>query len=169
MSTAKTPARKRKRAPATASRHPAPSPPAAGGPPYPAPGWSLGLSDQRPDAIHDHLLAGLPFKAVETLVGKSGLRQQDVLGAAQLPASTLARRKKAKKLEPAESERLFRVARVFERAAELFEGDAAAARRWLTEPVRGLGYRVPLELARTQVGAQLVLDLIGRLEHGVFS
>jgi len=137
--------------------------------PSDGPGWCLGLSAHRPDAVHELLLAGLPYKSLETLIASSGLKQQEILHAAQLPASTLARRRKAKKLEPAESERLFRVARVFERAAELFEGDAAAARRWLTEPVRGLGYRVPLELARTQVGAQLVLDLIGRLEHGVFS
>jgi putative toxin-antitoxin system antitoxin component (TIGR02293 family) len=133
------------------------------------PGWCLGLTIRQPSLLHDRLLQGLPFRSVETFVAASGLKQQEILEAAQLPASTLSRRKHAKKLEPAESERLFRVAQVFERAADLFEGDAAAARRWLTEPVRGLGNRVPLELARTQVGAQLVLDLIGRTERGVFS
>lgn len=132
-------------------------------------GWCLGLTEHRPASIHDRLLLGLPFNSVETFVLRSGLKQQEILAAAQLPASTLSRRKIAAMLEPAESERLFRVAQVFERAAELFEGDAAAARRWLTEPVRGLGQRIPLELSRTQVGAQLVLDLIGRLERGVFS
>lgn len=132
-------------------------------------GWCLGLTEHRPDSIHDRLLLGLPFKSVEMFVVSSGLKQQDILEAAQLPASTLSRRKKSAMLEPAESARLFRVAQVFERAADLFEGDAAAARRWLMEPVRGLGQRVPLELARTQVGAQLVLDLIGRLEFGVFT
>ncbi len=132
-------------------------------------GWCLGLTEHRPQYIHDRLLLGLPSNSVGAFVHNSGLKQQDILEAAQLPASTLSRRKKSAMLEPAESERLFRVAQVFERAADLFEGDAAAARRWLTEPVRGLGQRVPLELARTQIGAQLVLDLIGRLDRGVFS
>jgi putative toxin-antitoxin system antitoxin component (TIGR02293 family) len=40
---------------------------------------------------------------------------------------------------------------------------------WLTNPVRGLGSRRPLDLARTDVGARMVLDLIDRLEHGVFT
>src|SRR6266699_3928447 len=101
-------------------------------------GWCLGLSEHRPASIHDRLLRGLPFKSVEKFVLSSGLKQQEILAAAQLPASTLSRRKIAATLEPAESERLFRVAQVFERASELFEGDAAAARRWLLEPVRGL-------------------------------
>src|SRR5438874_4835751 len=116
-------------------------------------GWSLGLNDHRPASIHDRLLQGLPYKSVESFVTSSGLKQQKILEAAQLPASTLSRRKAAAMLEPAESERLFRVAQVFERAVDLFEGDVDAARRWLTEPVRGLGQRVPLELARTQIGA----------------
>ncbi|HEY2908783.1 MAG TPA: antitoxin Xre/MbcA/ParS toxin-binding domain-containing protein [Gemmataceae bacterium] len=132
-------------------------------------GWSLGLAEREADAIHDRLMQGLPYRSVESLLAASGLRQHELLAAAQLPASTLSRRKAAAQLDPAESERLFRVAQVFERTLQLFEGDAAGARRWLTEPVRGLGQRRPLELARTQVGAQLVLDLIGRLERGVFS
>ena len=43
------------------------------------------------------------------------------------------------------------------------------ARRWLSSPQRALGGSTPLSLARTEVGAGLVEDLIGRLEHGVFS
>ena len=62
-----------------------------------------------------------------------------------------------------------RASRVFERAVDLFEGDAPAATRWLRTPQAGLGGRKPLELASTDVGAREVEDLIGRLEHGVFS
>ena len=120
--------------------------------PFAAMGWSLGLADGEADAIHDRLMQGLPYRSVESLLAASGLRQHELLAAAQLPASTLSRRKAAAQLDPAESERLFRVAQVFERTLQLFEGDAAGARRWLTEPVRGLGQRRPLELARTQVG-----------------
>ena len=64
---------------------------------------------------------------------------------------------------------LLRASRVFGRALELFEGDDAAARRWLSSPQRALGGSKPLSLAGTEVGTGLVEDLIGRLEHGVFS
>jgi putative toxin-antitoxin system antitoxin component (TIGR02293 family) len=52
---------------------------------------------------------------------------------------------------------------------QLFEGDADAARRWLTTPSKELDNTAPLDFARTELGAREVEDLIGRLEHGVFT
>jgi putative toxin-antitoxin system antitoxin component (TIGR02293 family) len=85
----------------------------------------------------------------------------------QIPPRTLARRKQEGRLDPEESDRLVRVARIFGRALELFEGDVRAAREWLTSEQLALGGLVPLELAKTDVGAREVDDLIGRLEHGI--
>jgi putative toxin-antitoxin system antitoxin component (TIGR02293 family) len=51
----------------------------------------------------------------------------------------------------------------------LFEGDRDAAVEWLTTPQTALGDRVPLDLARTEIGAREVERLVGRLDHGVFS
>jgi putative toxin-antitoxin system antitoxin component (TIGR02293 family) len=58
---------------------------------------------------------------------------------------------------------------MFERAVELFEGDVAGAVRWLASAKRALGGQAPLTYSRTEVGAREVENLIGRLEHGVFS
>jgi putative toxin-antitoxin system antitoxin component (TIGR02293 family) len=52
---------------------------------------------------------------------------------------------------------------------ELFEGDSDAAERWLSQPVRGLGYQTPNELLSSETGIEQLRTLIGRLEHGVFS
>ena len=82
---------------------------------------------------------------------------------------TLARRKSEGRLLAEESDRLLRAARILGRAIELFEGDEAAARRWLKTKNRALGDHEPLEVARTDVGAREVETLIGRLEHGVVS
>jgi putative toxin-antitoxin system antitoxin component (TIGR02293 family) len=79
----------------------------------------------------------------------------------------LARRQQEGKLTPEESDRLLRASRVFTRALELFEGDAAAALSWLSEPQVALGGIVPLEIADTEIGANEVESLIGRLEHGI--
>jgi len=67
----------------------------------------------------------------------------------------------------AESERLLRLAGVLEKAAALFEGDAAAARHWLQTPNHALGNVAPLTFAQTEIGARAVEDLIDRLEYGV--
>ncbi|AFT68843.1 hypothetical protein B5T_00558 [Alloalcanivorax dieselolei B5] len=61
----------------------------------------------------------------------------------------------------------YRFAEVLKAATDLFEGDKARARQWLLNPVRGLGGRRPIEMLATSAGAEAVLNLIGRLEHGV--
>lgn len=60
------------------------------------------------------------------------------------------------------------VREVLEEAYDLFETSKATA-KWLTEPRRILGGDTPLEHARTHEGATDVIQLIGRIKHGVFS
>jgi len=57
---------------------------------------------------------------------------------------------------------------LFGLALALFEGDPAVAADWLTRPQPGLGGAVPIDLAKTGLGAREVETLLGRLEHGVF-
>ncbi|KGE77229.1 antitoxin Xre/MbcA/ParS toxin-binding domain-containing protein [Halomonas salina] len=54
---------------------------------------------------------------------------------------------------------------VWRAATELFEGDRDAAERWLHREAKGLGGKRPIDVM--QEDPQQVLDLIGRLEHGV--
>ena len=51
---------------------------------------------------------------------------------------------------------------------ERLDGDAKAAKTWLNSPNMALSWRAPLKLAEREKGAR-VEDLIGRLEHGVYS
>ena len=48
-------------------------------------------------------------------------------------------------------------------------GDAENAREWLIHPQRGLGNVVPVELAKSEIGAREVENLLGRIEYGVYS
>lgn len=112
---------------------------------------------------------GLPFSRLTTFEKRSGLSREAIERVMHTPKRTLARRKAAGRLQPDESERLLRLSIVFEKAVELFEGDAEAARRWLAAPARALGGATPLEMAESEIGAREVEDLIGRLEHGVLT
>jgi putative toxin-antitoxin system antitoxin component (TIGR02293 family) len=47
--------------------------------------------------------------------------------------------------------------------------DKEMARKWLKEPAWARGDVPPLEFAETEVGAQEVDDLLGRIEHEVFT
>jgi putative toxin-antitoxin system antitoxin component (TIGR02293 family) len=85
-----------------------------------------------------------------------------------LPARTLARRKQTQRLAAPESDRLYRFNRVLSHA-ERVPGTRTKATQWLRRPNRALNGATPLALLDTDIGATQVDDLLGRLEHGVFS
>ena len=131
-------------------------------------GSSLGLRPHSTPELINEVGRGLPFTALESLAATSGLPLPALADAARIPTRTLARRKSDGRLAPDESERLLRVATLFEAALELFEGDAPGAARWMMTPRRALANETPLDYARTELGAREAEALIGRLEHGVF-
>jgi putative toxin-antitoxin system antitoxin component (TIGR02293 family) len=112
---------------------------------------------------------GFPYDAFERLRENTGLSADDVAAWLQLAPRTLTRRKQQGSFAPDESDRILRAARVLGRALELFDGDREAAVEWLQTPQRALAGIAPVDVARTEVGAREVENLIGRLEHGVFS
>lgn len=127
------------------------------------------MTPTRTGVLVDQIERGLPFKALESLANETGLSVGIIASVLGIAERTLARRKAAGALAPDESGRLLRVATVFEKAVELFEGDVAGAVTWLTTPKNALDHETPFEFSRTELGAREVENLIGRLEHGVFS
>ena len=65
--------------------------------------------------------------------------------------------------------RLVSVSRLLAQTFELFEGNAEAGLHWFQSPNRALGGLSPIEAAATETGTREVENLIGRLEHGVFT
>ncbi len=59
------------------------------------------------------------------------------------------------------------MAGVLEAALKLFAFNAIATSRWMTSPARTAGMKCPLELLQLRYGRCEILDLIGRIEHGV--
>jgi len=132
-------------------------------------GSTLGLTAANPAELVEQLERGFSFRTLQTFESRSGLALSRLAATIGIPERTLARRKVSRRLTPDESERLLRISAIFEDAVELFEGDVAAAVNWLTTPRKALGDRAPLAYARTEPGAREVENLIGRLEHGIFS
>jgi len=55
---------------------------------------------------------------------------------------------------------------IVDRAIQVI-GDKNEALRWLGTPVRDLDYATPVSLIATPKGRAAVLDVLGRIEHGV--
>jgi putative toxin-antitoxin system antitoxin component (TIGR02293 family) len=132
-------------------------------------GASLGITAASTGELISQVERGFSFKSLRQLESHSGMPVSVIASIIGIPERTLARRKTAGRLTSEESERLLRISTVFEKAVELFEGDAAAAVKWLTTSQKALGYHPPMTYSRTELGAREVENLIGRLEHGVFS
>ena len=132
-------------------------------------GASLGLAVRNVPELISEVERGFSFATVRRLSSYTGLNVTVLASVIDLPERTLARRRTSGKFAPEESERLLRISNIFEQAVELFEGDVVAAVKWLTTPKRALNSQPPLVYSRTEVGAREVENLIGRLEHGVFS
>jgi putative toxin-antitoxin system antitoxin component (TIGR02293 family) len=122
-----------------------------------------------PAALVGRIAQGLPFQALVRLQENTLLSARDIADLVAIPPRTLNRRKTEGRLDPEESDRLVRVARVYAKALALFEGDGAAARTWFNAPVRALGNERPIRLARTDPGSREVEALIDRLEQGVLA
>ncbi len=135
-------------------------------------GWSSGSGSSLdlPESYESILLklrGGFTIREYERFLEITGLDDATVSKALAIPKRTFVRRRSEGRLKPDESERLWRLGRVFDRAADLFDGEPDAARRWLRAPAKALGGQTPLEAAETEVGAREVEMLIGRIEHGV--
>lgn len=112
--------------------------------------------------------SGLAFAAYEAVATRVHLTRDEAASSLLIPHRTLARRKSEGTLDSASGERVVRLARIAARAAEVFDGDAGAVGRWLRTPLRGLGGASPLSMVDTDLGAQEALDVLGRVEHGIF-
>jgi len=112
--------------------------------------------------------AGLSFRAVQNLQRALDLPLEKMAAVLGMSRATLHRRKTQGKIDQHESERLVRYQRLLKKADDVF-GDGASAREWLTNKQPGLGGAVPLDFARTEIGAREVENLLGRIEYGVYS
>lgn len=118
--------------------------------------------------LAERVRAGLPAKSFETLAERLDVSESELADATGIPRRSLARRKIDGKLQRDESEAVLRVARVAGLAADVL-GDLSAAHRWLRTENRALAGKTPLSLLDTEPGAELVRDVLERIEYGSYS
>jgi putative toxin-antitoxin system antitoxin component (TIGR02293 family) len=132
-------------------------------------GTALGLKSMDTPALISAANAGLSWNMVKRFLDATGLSRQQLATYLGIPGRTLARRREAGALNQRESEKLLRLAEIWEAAFDLFDGDEAETRTWILAPAFGLGNVAPLNCARTEFGGREVRALIGRIADGVFS
>jgi putative toxin-antitoxin system antitoxin component (TIGR02293 family) len=112
------------------------------------------------------VLEGVPATAVDELT-QHGFRTSE-LGWIIAPRTLSHRKTKKQPLTLDESDRWFRAARVYGLAVEVF-GDEDKATRWLHKSQKRFENLTPIEMIRTEVGAELVEETLGQIDSGYFA
>ncbi len=128
----------------------------------------LGKAVSSRTALDALLRKGLPYGTVEAVVRNLSMGLPDIISLLASSSRTMARRKKEGHLSVTESDRLARLARVYS-AAETVFGSPENAKRWMNKPNRALGGLTPIKALETDIGAAEVVNVLGRIEYGVYS
>jgi putative toxin-antitoxin system antitoxin component (TIGR02293 family) len=116
----------------------------------------------------DTVESGVPLDTIFTFAESSGVPFKDLYDIV-IPARTLKhRRARRESLTSDESDKLARLVRTFDHAVKVF-GNITRARTWLEEPKKRFDKRTPLTMLRTEVGARMVEEMLGQIDHGMFA
>jgi putative toxin-antitoxin system antitoxin component (TIGR02293 family) len=111
---------------------------------------------------------GVPLSALDEFSAYSGLPLKDFLETVIPPRTLKHRRERKEPLSLDESDRLARVARLFELGVRVF-GNAEKARHWLSRPKRRFDGRTPLAMMRSDTGGRGVEEMLYQIAEGVFA
>lgn len=128
---------------------------------------AIAIQAENTDQLISQLKQGLSTDAFDMLKEHLNITDNALSKIVQIPQRTLNRRREKGRLRTDESERVLRLAQVCDMAFNVF-GSRKKAESWLKKPARGLGGKIPLEYADTDLGAHEVINLLGRIDHGVF-
>lgn len=126
----------------------------------------LGRALRTPEDLVARVREGLPFSALMVVSEQYGISREVLCAILHLSRRNLLRRKEQNRLSAEESDRLYRLARVLAHANRVFR-DPEESADWVQAPNRALGKQQPLSLLDTDIGAQQVDDVLGRIEHGI--
>ena len=111
---------------------------------------------------------GIPKKALEELKEKTGLDYDALSTVLSVARATLINKKGDARFDSSLSERIMAIADIYSFGYEVFE-DVEKFNRWISRPIRALGWKAPFQFLDTEYGRQEVKNIIGRILYGVFS
>ena len=111
---------------------------------------------------------GVPLSALEEFAEYSGIGLKKLLEVVIPPRTLKHRRERKEPLSLDESDRLARVARLYDLAVKVF-GNSEKAHRWLSRPKMRFDERSPLAMMRTELGGRQVEEMLYQIDEGVFA
>lgn len=111
---------------------------------------------------------GLPKSAILTLSKLLGISMERMSDLIHVSHRTIQRKSESDLLNVYSTEQILEIAQVVSRGIEVL-GTLDNFTSWLHSDIRVLNYNKPISLLDTSFGTALILDVLGRIEFGVYS
>lgn len=111
---------------------------------------------------------GIPKQAMNHLMDVADLTLMEMAAITHTSDRTLRRYKPQEKLSQEQSERMIELAKLYSRG-EVVLGSMQSFRQWMDTALFQLGNKKPKEFLDTSIGINMLLDELGRIEHGIFA
>lgn len=111
---------------------------------------------------------GISKKSLLALAKQISLTIEEVATVLHISERTLQRYTPTTLVKTEHADRAIELALLYERGIEVL-GSEKAFSTWIKSPNIALGNEIPFNLLDTRIGFIMVLNILGRIEHGVFS
>mgnify|MGYP006204169707 CR=1 FL=1 len=111
---------------------------------------------------------GISKKSLLALAKKISLTIDEISTVLHISERTLQRYTPATLVKTEHADKAIELARLYERGTTVL-GSESEFNTWMRTPNHALNNEIPLDLLDTSIGFDLILQVLGRIEYGVFS
>jgi len=111
---------------------------------------------------------GIPKRSLERAKHATGLTYTVLAQLLSVSAKTIERKRPSERFDDTASERLVKLAEIIALGREAL-GNDEALQQWLVRPLRPIGGKCPVDFMKNMYGLELVKQLLGRIQYGVYS
>lgn len=112
---------------------------------------------------------GLPAKFYSSIQKEIGLSHAEIAMILGVSIRYLKNKKQTDQLNTKASERLVKLYELWNFGLDTFDGNAENFKEWLRVPLVVLHGKTPLHLMKNLIGMEMVKEVLGRIEYGVYS
>lgn len=103
-----------------------------------------------------------------SIVAMTGLNLTEFSALLPVSKRTIEKSKDEDLLSPVVSDRVLQIASLYQHGEDVL-GSVVAFKEWLNSPLIAMASKKPIEFMNNDTGISLINDLLGRIEHGVYS
>jgi putative toxin-antitoxin system antitoxin component (TIGR02293 family) len=116
----------------------------------------------------DLIRTGIPKQAMTHLMQVTDMSLTEMASIVHTSDRTLRRYGPQQKLSQEQSERMIELAKLYSRGETVF-GSIEKFKNWMNTTLLPFGNKKPKEYLDTSIGIGMIMDELGRIEHGIFA